>query len=149
MLRSADAAGEGALPVILVECLQGEEQVRLSTVRGPMLIAAWASWCQPCSDELPILQAFHDKYGEQVDVLGYNLLDVTDQAIAAAAHWGVTFASVEDPDGVFRKDLGITAPPTTLFVDEQGRVVYRHLGAIADQAELRSLVAEHLGVELG
>ena len=84
-LVSSDAVGEGALPKVVVECLQGDEQVTLSTLRGPLLIAVWASWCQPCGEELPLLQRFHDKYGEQVDVLGYNFLDVTDQAIAAAA----------------------------------------------------------------
>lgn len=149
MLRSADAMGEGALPQVFVECLQGEEQVRLSAVGGPLLIAVWASWCQPCAEELPMLQRFHDKYGDQVDVLGYNFLDVTDQAIAAAVHWGVSFASLEDPDGVFRTDLDVTAPPTTLFVDSGGQVVYRHLGALTDEAELLALVQEHLGVTLG
>ena len=149
MLAAGDAQGKGALPPVSVECLQGAEQVRLSALRGPLLVAVWASWCQPCKDEMPILQQFHDKHGERVDVLGYNFLDVTDQAIAAAANWDVGFASLEDPDGVNRTALGVTAPPTTLFIDAQGRVAYRHFGALEDEAEIIALVAEHLGVDLG
>lgn len=149
LVGSADAVGEGALPPIAVECLQGQEQVRLATLRGPLLIAVWASWCEPCSEELPLLQRFHDEYGDQVDVLGYNLLDVTGQAIAASVNWGVGFASLEDPDGVHRTDLGVTAPPTTLFVNSEGHVVYRHLGALTDETELLALIKKHLGVALG
>ena len=144
---SSIASGEGALPDVLVDCLEGDEQVRLSTLRGPMVIAVWASWCQPCKEELPIVQQFYDLHHEQVDVLGYNLLDVSSQAISAAEHWGVDFASVEDPDGVFRPELDITAPPTTLFVDQGGHVVGKHLGAVTSLEELEQLVTQFLAVD--
>ena len=67
---SSIASGEGALPDVLVDCLEGRDQVRLSTLRGPMIIAVWASWCQPCKEELPIVQQFYDLHRDQVDVLG-------------------------------------------------------------------------------
>ena len=142
------ATGEGALPDITVDCLQGDQKVRLGAVRGPMIIAVWASWCVPCSEEMPIIQQFHDQYGDKVSVLGYALLDETSQAIAGSFNWGVTLPSLEDPDGVFRPDLSIQAPPTTLFIDENGRIVHREFGAVKDLGELLGLVDQHLGIPL-
>mgnify|MGYP006295333381 CR=1 FL=1 len=57
------------------------------------------------------------------------------------------FASVEDPDGVFRGELDITAPPTTLFIDEGGHIVARHLGAVPSLSELEQLVTQYLAVD--
>lgn len=148
MTVSSIAMGENALPDVSVECLQGEDEVRLSTLRGPLVIAVWASWCEPCSEEMPIMQAFYEKWASRVDVLGYDLLDESTQAIAASNNWGVILASVEDPDGVYRPELSLTAPPTTLFIDQGGHIVGRHLGAVKSLAELESLVEENLGVDL-
>lgn len=145
---TSQAAGAGDLPAVNVECLQGEGKVRLSGLRGPMLIPVWASWCVPCSEEMPIMQAFHDAYGEKVPVLGLDLMDETSQAIAASVNWGVGLPSLEDPDGLLRADLGVTAPPTTLFIDAAGRIVHREFGAVTDLAELKRLVEQHLGVAL-
>lgn len=143
-----DATGAGALPAVSVECLQGDAQLRLSSLRGPMLIAVWASWCQPCAEEMPLMQQFSTAYGDRVRVLGYALLDETSQAIAGSVNWGVTLPSVEDPDGVYRPDLGVTAPPTTLFIDAEGRIVHRKLGAMKSLAEIKQLVEQYLPVTL-
>lgn len=135
-------------PPIEVECLQGDEVVKLNQIKGPFIVAIWASWCMPCRDEMPYVQAFKDAYGEKVQVLGYDILDETSQAIAASVNWGVNIASVEDRDGVFRSDLGITAPPTTLFVNAEGVIVHRKFGAVSSVDELVELAELHLKVNL-
>lgn len=139
---------DGGLPDVEVECLQGEQTLNLSRLRGPMLIPVWASWCVPCSEEMPIMQQFVKLHGQRVPVLGLALLDETSQAIAGSVNWGVDLPSLEDPDGVLRPDLGVTAPPTTLFIDAEGRIVHREFGAVTDIAELEELVRTHLGVDL-
>ena len=135
-------------PPIEVECLQGDEVVKLNQIKGPFIVAIWASWCMPCRDEMPYVQAFKDAYGEKVQVIGYDILDETSQAIAASVNWGVNIASVEDKDGVFRPDLGITAPPTTLFVNAEGVIVHRKFGAVSSVDELVELAELHLKVNL-
>jgi len=137
-----------SFPPIEVECLQGEKTVRLNELKGPFILAVWASWCMPCRDEMPYVQAFKDAYGTQIQVIGYDILDETSQAIAASVNWKVNIASVEDPDGVFRSDLGITAPPTTLFVNAQGVIVHRKFGAVSSVDELVELAQLHLKVNL-
>lgn len=141
------ATVENALPNVTVECLQGSGNVELAKLRGPLLIAVWASWCVPCSEEMPILESFRIQHSAKVDVLGYALMD-SSQAVVALENWGVGMTSVQDPDGIFRADLSISAPPTTLFVDENGAIVYRHFGAITSLNEIESLVTEHLQVTL-
>jgi hypothetical protein len=83
-----------------------------------------------------------------VQVIGYDILDETSQAIGASVNWGVNIASVEDPDGVFRADLGITAPPSTLFVNAEGVIVHRKFGAVSSVEELVELAELHLQVSL-
>lgn len=135
-------------PPIEVECLQGDEIVKLNEIQGPFILVIWASWCMPCRAEMPYVQAFKDAYGENVQVIGYDILDESSQAIAASVNWGVNIASVEDRDGVFRSDLGITAPPTTLFVNAEGVIVHRKFGAVSSVDELVALAELHLKVNL-
>ena len=141
-------SGETSFPDIEIECLQGDEVLKLNEVKGPFILAVWASWCMPCRDEMPYLQAFKDAYGAKVQVVGYNILDETSQAIQASVNWGVNIASIEDSDGVNRGILGVTAPPTTLFVDADGVIVHRKFGAVTTLEELVELTELHLRVDL-
>lgn len=148
MQWSSTASGEDALPDISVECLQGTDEVRVSALKGPLIMPVWASWCMPCAREMPRIQEFADLYGDRVGVLGLALMDTESQAIAGSLNWGVTIPSIEDPDGVYRADFGIQAPPTTLFIDESGHVTFRHIGEIENLEDLKALVEEHLAVKL-
>jgi len=147
-LAATAASGKAALPDITIECLEGKQEVQLAHLRGPMLIAVWASWCGPCKREMPIMQQFSDSFGTSVPVLGYALLDDGVQAIMGSYNWGVTLPSVEDPNGDYRADIGVTAPPTTLFIDADGQIVYRNIGEIIELSQLKDLVREKLGVSL-
>ena len=142
------ATAEDSLPNISVDCLDGSSSVELARLRGPLIIPVWASWCVPCSEEMPIIDEFHSYYSNQVNVLAYALLDENSQGIAALKNWGVNITSLADPEGEFRSELSVQAPPTTLFVNENGQIVYRHFGAIKNLTELKELVARHLAVQL-
>jgi hypothetical protein len=101
---------------------------------------------------MPILQAFHEQYGDQVGVLG---IDSADQypgtAFELLAATGVTYPQLADPDGdlqetsVFAK---IRSYPHLTFVDADGEVAYEKAGAVESADELRELVETHLGVTL-
>lgn len=146
--QSSTASGENALPDISMECLQGTQQIRVSALKGPLIMPVWASWCMPCAREMPRVQQFHDLHGDKVGVLGVALMDTEKQAIEGSLNWGVTLPSLEDRDGIYRADFDVQAPPTTLFIDETGHIVYRNIGEIENLEELKMLVAEHLGVKL-
>lgn len=146
--ESGQPVGRGdGLPEIVLPCLGSGDPVELAGLSGrPRLVNIWASWCGPCRDEMPWLQQVHDT-GE-VDVLG---VDAEDQAKSAAAlldELDVTFPSVFDPANELAREIGIITKPTTLFVSEEGEVVYVLPGPFASYSQMRELVKTHLKVDL-
>lgn len=92
------------------------------------LVNFWATWCPPCRAEHPTLKALA---AEGVPIIGVNILDDTDKAVAYLAEEGNPFLAVgEDPKGRYRIDWGVTAPPETFIVDGEGRVLYRFAGPL-------------------
>ena len=88
----------GGLPDVTLPCLGGGRDVDLAALRGPMIVSLWASWCGPCRHELPVLQQFHERYGDRVAVLGIDYTDPqTVAALELARDSGVTYPLLADP----------------------------------------------------
>ena len=143
---------DGGLPAVTLPCLGGGPEVDLSRLRGPLVVNLWQSTCGPCREEMPILQDFHERYGDRVAVLGIDYQDV--QAVAAmelVRETGVTYPLLADPqsalDGAepFPRLRGM---PFLALVDEEGRVVHRQFVALQSRQQLLDLVDEHLGLHL-
>ena len=142
---------DGGLPEVTLACLGGGEDVDLSTLRGPMVINVWASWCGPCRTEMPVLQSFHEQYGDRVPVLGINWQDV--QAIAAmelVVDAGVTYPLLADPNASFGivDGMPIRGLPGIVLLDADGGIAYRALEDLESEQELVDLVETELGVTL-
>jgi thiol-disulfide isomerase/thioredoxin len=114
----------------------------------PTVLNLWGSWCGPCREELPILQQFADAAAGQVRVVGVISKDGRPQSDSFAKDAGVTFPSAFDGRGDLMTDLGLNALPYTYFLDADGAVVYTQVGPVASVDALRSLAAQHLGVQL-
>jgi thiol-disulfide isomerase/thioredoxin len=144
--------GAGGLPAVTLPCLGGGRSVDLSTLRGPMLINVWQSACTECKVEMPLLQQFHQTYGDQVPIIGLDFVDTyPGSALELAEDGGVTYPLLADPGGDLQaeKDFPrIPGYPDTIFLDAKGRVVYTKIGVITSLDQLRDLVREHLGVDL-
>ena len=67
---------DGGLPDLTLPCLGGGPDVDLSSLRGPMVINLWQAFCEPCREEMPALEAFHQQYADQVAVVGIDFNDV-------------------------------------------------------------------------
>ena len=120
---------------------------RLSSVElagEPYVVNFWASWCIPaCVDEHPVLAAAHERYGDELTIVGVLYQDDPDDARAFLARYGdAGYPHVIDPDGRLAIDFGVTGPPETFFVDAEGLVRYRQFGPLTDarMAELLDLV---------
>jgi len=126
------------------------DEVPLSTVRGtPTVVNFFASYCVPCITEMP---AFEEVYqgvrdGGQVAFLGLAVSDRQDDAQELVEETGVTYPTAEDEDGSVIAALEGVVLPTTVLLDADGEVVSRHAGELSAD-ELRSLLAEELGVDL-
>lgn len=147
----ADAdAVPGGLPDLVLGCLGSGRQVNLAALRGrPMVVNVWAQWCAPCRAEAPHLREFNALAGERVLVLGIDFSD-PDQALAMefASYAGWSHPHVTDPLKQTAGPLGLSGIPVTLFVDAQGRVVHRTVGAVGSTRQLVDDTREYLGVDL-
>jgi thiol-disulfide isomerase/thioredoxin len=128
------AAGSRA-PEIELSKLQGGK-VKLSNLRGhPVVVTFWGTWCPPCREEFPELDALYRKHhGEGLEVLAVNQRDQelsTKDVQAFVDEFAVTFPVLLDPRGRSRRNFRLIALPTTVFIDSGGIIREVHSGPIS------------------
>jgi cytochrome c biogenesis protein CcmG, thiol:disulfide interchange protein DsbE len=142
------AQGSSVLPALSFAC-PGGGTLDLAQAPGvPTLVNLWGSWCPPCREEMPLLQELAVSSGGKVQVVGVISKDGRPQAESFATDAGVTFPSAFDGEGKLMAKLGINVLPYTYFLTADGTLAYTQVGPVSSIEELRSLVAEHLGVRL-
>lgn len=146
---SCDSMGNSKLGKGLVlPCLDGKSSHDISGVKGPLIINVWGSWCAPCKDEIPIFRNFYEKNKEKVQILGVdveeaNISDGKEFVIAE----GITWPNLFDKDGRSRAYFGMGVP-VTWFVNSKGEVVFKKIGVLKDENELRDLTAQYLEIDV-
>lgn len=109
------------------------QQIELAALlkSGPVLVDFWATWCKPCLKAFPELEKLHEKYREKgLHVLGINE-DEQQQAARIKSFVNdlkVNFTILRDPDNDLMRKTGVQALPTTLLIDRDGTIVWRHVG---------------------
>jgi cytochrome c biogenesis protein CcmG/thiol:disulfide interchange protein DsbE len=94
------------------------------------VVNVFASWCIPCRDEHPVLEALKEKTG--VALYGINQKDAPDQAAAFLAQLGNPYDAVgADRDGRTSIDWGVYGVPETFIVDAKGVIRFKHTGPLA------------------
>lgn len=115
-------------PDFALQDLQGRT-VRLSDLRGrPVLINFWATWCGPCRKEMPELQRFYARYGDQMELLGVDLAEPRERVEAFVRQGGYGWTFVLDSSGRVAEQYLVMGLPTSFFVDAEGIVRARHIG---------------------
>ena len=134
-----ESKGAGSLdlgdraPVRELPELGDPDQTRsLADHRGKwVLVNVWASWCDPCREESPALEKFHQQHREDdFTVLGIDTEDLTEDAVAFVREFELTYPQLRDPKGDTRKDWAMTGFPESFLVDPGGKVrpvSYTHL----------------------
>ncbi|UPK75439.1 TlpA family protein disulfide reductase [Nocardioidaceae bacterium SCSIO 66511] len=145
---SVDEPVDNGLPDLTLPCLGGGPDVNLSALRGePTVVNVWASWCEPCRKELPVIQRLHES--GKVRVIGIDIEDPQPgTALELAADSGVTYPSVADPGGESEVPLELVGTPQTMFVRPDGSIAGTERGVITSYDKLADDVREHLGVQL-
>jgi DsbE subfamily thiol:disulfide oxidoreductase len=117
----------------------------LSEMRGELvLINFWASWCPPCEDEMPALQAISEEFRAQgVTVVGVAYDDTETDAREMISRFGLTYPVGLDAGDRISSDYGITGVPETFVVDRNGQVAYVHIGPVTAE-QLRQDLANLL-----
>jgi cytochrome c biogenesis protein CcmG/thiol:disulfide interchange protein DsbE len=104
----------------------------LRELRGsPVVLNFWASWCIPCRDEAPILNASARAHSGEVAFLGVNVQDLKADALAFSREFDTPYVSVRDRGNRTYEDYGLTGVPETYYLDATGRIVAHVPGAIS------------------
>jgi cytochrome c biogenesis protein CcmG, thiol:disulfide interchange protein DsbE len=136
------AVGDQAPDTELAE-LGGDGSGEIADYRGRwVLVNFWASWCAPCRSEAPALETFQRQHSpEGFTVLGINLDDTSDDAIAFVRRYGLTYPQLRDGDGSDRRDAyGMTGFPESFLVDPAGKLAVIRRGPV-DERYLAEQVA--------
>ena len=121
--------------------------IRLSDLRGQVVVINfWASWCIPCREEAPILEATWRAYRERgVVFIGVNYVDTDREALAYIEELDLTYPNGPDLRTRIAQAYRIQGVPETFFVDRQGFLRGVHIGPITEEqleARIEALLAE-------
>lgn len=138
----------GPAPAFSVKSPQGEV-ISLSALQGDVvMINIWASWCAPCRQEMPLLDAMYKRFKPLgFTLIGLNVDEEPNSALALLRDVPVSFPIGMDTDRAVSAALQVMVMPTTVFVDRKGNVRHVHQGfrpgdEAAYEKQLRQLLKE-------
>jgi len=133
---------------IALECVDGSPGAIIESLRGPMILNVWGSWCTACLDEMPEFVSFYSKAKGMVQLIG---VAVEEASPANSQRFikenGMTWPNYYDRDSKTRGYFGMGVP-VTLFIDASGATVFKKIGVIKSVDELAELTEKYLGVKI-
>ena len=129
---AAPAIGNAAVPFDL-KTLDGKT-ANLDAFRGkPLVVNFFASWCDPCRDEMPLINELSAKAGGSYQVLGIAVEDTRAAVTEYVKEAKLTFPIALDLNSTVKRAYRIFGPPATFFVDGQGIIRDVVLGPISQE----------------
>ncbi len=122
--------------------LDGKSQ-SLSQYRGKIvLVNFWATWCKPCTTEMPAMQTIHDKLRDKgFVVLAINELEDDAKVREHIKQYGHTFPVLMDRDNKVANQFGVFGLPVSVFIDEKGVVQEYIKGGLLTEQKIYDVVA--------
>ncbi len=121
--------------------LEGHGRASLASFKGRVVVLNfWASWCEPCQTEAPLLeraQAQLERHGGTV--LGVTYLDASPDSLAFARRDHLTYPNLRDDEGTFAHAYGTDQLPESFIIDRDGRIVAVSRGEIGQPFLNRAL----------
>ena len=143
------AAADRGEPVEFAGDIESGEPVSSADYLGEVLVVNfWYAACAPCRAEADDLQAANAMFtGQGAEFLGVNVRDQAPSALAFNENYSITYPSVLDVDQgrmqlAFSGSIPPNAVPTTLVLDQEGRVAARILGQVLEASILETLIAD-------
>jgi len=140
---------ETALPAEAEELEQAAEftladldgnEVSLTDFRGKgVYLNFWATWCKWCKKEMPDMEKIYREYeNKDLVILAVSVGEDRKKVAQYIEDNGYTFDVLLDPDKIAAQQYAIKPIPVSLFIDREGRIVYKKLGTMKeDQMRLQ------------
>ncbi len=135
------------IPSATVKTLDGRsfDTKNISNDGNPIIISFWATWCSPCKRELNTIHEDWDDWVDETDVklVAVSIDDARNMAKVKpyVDGKGWDYDVLLDPNGDFKRALGVNNVPHTFLVDGKGKIVWQHNSySPGDEEELRELV---------
>ena len=124
--------GSGPAPDFTLETFEGES-IQLSDLRGQVVVINfWASWCPPCREEAPYLEASWREYRDQgVVFLGVDYVDTDIEALAYIEEFGISYPNGPDLQTRISQAYRIQGVPETFFIGKDGTIRGVKVGPLA------------------
>ncbi len=120
------------IPELTLTDRNGEE-VKISDFFGkPIVINFWATWCGFCVEEFPAFENAYEKYGDDVAFVMINSGETVEKAEAFIKEKGYSFPIYFDLNGKASINYNVSGFPTTFFVEADGELAYKKVGAITE-----------------
>ncbi|MGC2062696.1 MAG: TlpA disulfide reductase family protein [Thermodesulfovibrionales bacterium] len=131
--ENRDVKESGSAPQLQVADAITNVKLLPSELQGKVLfINIWASWCQPCMEEMPSIEALYRDMSSSREFRMITILykDSPEAALGYMKSQGYTFPLYVDSDGISAKNYGVTGVPESFIVDKKGVLVKRVIGGM-------------------
>jgi thiol-disulfide isomerase/thioredoxin len=128
-----NASEEGSAPQLKIADAVTNVQLLPAELKGKVLfINIWASWCQPCKEEMPSIEALYRDMSSSGNFRMITILykDSPGPALDYMRSQGYTFPVYVDPEGVSARNYGVTGVPESFIVDKKGKLVKKVIGGM-------------------
>jgi thiol-disulfide isomerase/thioredoxin len=135
-----------AAPDFTLESLSGK-RLSLKDLRGKVVfLNFWATWCVPCRDEMPLMEALHREFKNQgLAVVAVNFREDKEAVRRFFDELGLSFDPMLDVDGEVSEQYGAFSLPLTYLIDRDGRFVGKAVGIRPwDGADAKAFIRELL-----
>ena len=145
-----DSADRGDAIEFSGETIEGEQYDSADDAGKVQVVNFWYAGCAPCRAEAPILQEVHESVdADQVSFAGVNVRDQAGTAAPFEKDYGISYPSVLDVESgeaqlAFAGRVPPAAVPTTILLDQNGRVAARVLGQLKDASILQTIIDDLL-----
>jgi len=125
--------------------------VTLSSLRGkPVVLNFWATWCGPCKAEMPFLQqVYNERKGTDIIILTIDLGESLSKVQGFLTDNKLTLPVLLDTTQTTAKQYGISAIPTTFFIDGNGIIQNRRIGSFSNKAQIDAEINNLLQIKAG